>query len=42
MKLMAKIITDTANDAGVGLDGLGLETFEPKVLQMSSVIALEC
>jgi hypothetical protein len=32
MEMMVKIVTDTADGARVGVDGLGLETFQPKVL----------
>ena len=42
MELMVKLVTDTANGACVGLDSLGLQAFQFKVLQMGLVIALEC
>lgn len=42
MELMVKTLTDTANGMCVGLNDLGLEALQPKVLQMNLVIVLEC
>ena len=39
--LLIEICADTANGAGVGLDGLGLQALELKVLEMGWVVVLE-
>ena len=38
---MIKVLPDSANGAGIGIDGLGLQSFEFQVLEMLLVVLIE-
>lgn len=39
--VMVEVGTDTADGAGIRVDGLGLQTLEPEVLEVGLVVLLE-
>ena len=41
VNLMIKVLPDSVNGSGIGIDGLGLQSFEFQVLQMRLVALIE-
>ena len=41
VNLMVKVVTDSADGPGLGLDGLGLQTLELEVLEMRLVLPVK-